>query len=193
MEVESIQRAKGLQTVMSMILDPNAMGNSVDMIHKSKGLQNDMIQLFILNQCDSAGLRRFEENLALFAQKKNGIRMQATSKYETMKTDGGPTGTQNFNRLIDDLVANQAKTWAFNRYNAGSISGVSVLSKDGQGRPTALKANYSYTGFASSQGWVKITFANGLPDCMYFFDFPANCKSPNSSIVASYAQGAYSK
>ncbi|WP_155601229.1 hypothetical protein [Zobellia amurskyensis] len=67
MEVEDIQRSDGLRTTMQMILDPNAMGNSVDMIHKTKGLQNDMVQLFRLNPCDSPGLRRFEENLKRFA------------------------------------------------------------------------------------------------------------------------------
>ncbi len=193
MEAEGIQRANGLQTVMAMILDPNAIGNSVDIIHKAKGLKNDMVQMFSLNQCDSPELRRFEDNLALFAQNKSGIRIQAASKYATMKVTGGPAGAQNFNNLIDHLVANQAKTWAFNRYTAGSVANITVLSSDSQGRPTSLKADYSYSGFGSSIGWVNITFANGLPDCMYFFDFPTNCKTPNSSIVAAYAQGGYAK
>jgi hypothetical protein len=57
-----------------------------------------------------------------------------------------------------------------------------------------LQANYSYKGFGgNSKAWVVITFTNGLPDCIYFSDFPKNCKTPSSSIVASYAQGNYRK
>jgi hypothetical protein len=194
MKIEGIQRAKGLQTVVAMITDPNAMGNSVDMMHKAKGLKNDMAQIFKLNTCNSAGIMRFEENLKLFALNKPSIRMKGNSKYAAMKKSGGPTGSQNFIKLIDDLVANQAKTWSFNRYTRGSISGLAIFSKDTKGRPRALKANYNYSGFgSSSKGWVRVTFKNGLPDCIYFFDFPNNCKTPNSSIVASYAQGKYKK
>ncbi|MBU2972975.1 hypothetical protein [Zobellia sp. B3R18] len=194
MEVEGIQRSDGLRTTMQMILDPNAMGNSVDMIHKTKGLQNDMVQLYKLNACDSPGLRRFEENLKRFALNEASIRAKERSKYTEMKASGGPTGTQNFTKLVDDLVGNQAKTWAFNRYVAGSVSGVTVSSRDGQGRPTQLSAGYTYSGFSgNSKGSVRITFENGLPKCIYFFDFPQNCKTPNSSISASYAQGDYAE
>lgn len=193
MEVEGIHRAKGVQTFMAMITDPNAMGNSVDMLHKTKGLKNDMRQFFSLNQCNSSGVRRFEENLKLFSLNQPSIRMEGSSKYADMKKSGGPSGSQNYTKLIDDLVANQAQTWAFNKYTPGSISGVSMLSQDNEGRPTVLKANYSYSGFGSNNGWVKITFTNGLPECIYFFDFPENCKTPNSSIVSSYAQGNYGK
>lgn len=191
-EVENIQNANAFRTTMEIISDPNAMGNSVDMIHKTKGLNKDMASFFLLNACNSPGVRRFEENLKRFAQNKPSIRMEGASKYAAMKESGGPTGTQNLNKLCDDLVANQAKTWGFNRYQAGSISGVTILSTDAKGRPLAIKANYKYSGFGSSaNGWTKITFKNGLPDCIYFFDFPNNCKTPGSSIVASYAKGDY--
>ncbi|PCJ93255.1 MAG: hypothetical protein COA50_14590 [Flavobacteriaceae bacterium] len=192
MEIESTQRANGLQTVFAMITDPNAMGNSVDLMHKVKGLQNDMAQIFKLNPCNSPGVRRFEENLKLFALNKSAIRMQGSSKYASMKKSGGPIGTQNLTKLFDDLVANQAQTWSFNRYVPNSISGLVIQSKDTEGRPVNATANYSYKGFGSSaNGWVRISFTNGLPDCIYFFDFPNNCKTANSSIVASYAQGNY--
>ncbi|MEO9513909.1 MAG: hypothetical protein ABJX94_08995 [Flavobacteriaceae bacterium] len=194
LQVERIQSTEIFRNTLAMMADPNAIGNSVDMMHKAKGLKNDMAQLFNLNRCDSPGVRRFEENLKSFALNEPGIRMKEASKYATMKEIGGPTGNQNFTKLVDDLVLNHSKTWAFNRYEGGSISNLTVLAKDNQGRPRALKANYSYKGFgASSTGWVRVTFTNGLPKCIYFFDFPNNCKTPNSSIVASYAQGSYAK
>jgi hypothetical protein len=193
-EVERNHEANALKTTLALITDPNALGNSVDMAHKSKALLFDMVKIFELNSCNSEGIRRFEENLKLFALNKSPIRMEGESKYVAMKKSGGPTGPQDFDRLIDDLVADQAKTWMFNRYNSGSISNIIVQSQDKQGRPVSIKANYSYSGFSgTSGGWVSVIFNNGLPEGIYFFDYPNNRKSPNSSIVASYAQGEYQK
>lgn len=190
--LSNMQSADAMRTAVSMMTDPNAVGNSVDLIHKANGLRNDMSQIFQLNPCNSPGIRRFEENLRLFALHKPSIRMEEESKYTTMKTSGGPSGPQNFTKLVDDLVTIQSRTWAFNRYIPGSVTGLTVQSKDNEGRPIALKANYSYKGFGgNSNGWVQVTFINGLPKCIYFFDYPNNCKNPSSSIVASYSKGDY--
>ncbi|MEP2278781.1 hypothetical protein [Maribacter sp.] len=191
-EIDQLQRSKGLGTMMEMITDPNSMGNSVDMIHKINGLKGDMLKIFKLNACGSPGLERFEENLKLFALDKPSIRMEKASKYTTMKNSGGPTGDQNYHKLIDDLVYDQSKTWSFNRYTTGSISSVTTSSRDSEGRPMEISANYSFSGFSgNSKGSVRITFKNGLPKCIYFYDFPRNCKTPNSSILSSYAEGKY--
>ena len=191
-EIDKIQQSKGLGTMMEMITDPNSMGNSVDMIHKTNGLKRDMLKIFKLNACGSPGLERFEENLKLFALNKPSIRMEKASKYTTMKKSGGPTGDQNYHKLIDDLVYDQSKTWSFNRYTAGSISSVTKSTRDSEGRPMELSANYSFSGFSgNSKGSVRITFKNGLPKCIYFYDFPQNCKTPNTSIISSYAEGKY--
>ena len=191
-EVEKLHDANALREAMDLAIGPNALGNSVDQIHKTKALLFDMSRIFQINSCNSPAIKRFEENLKLFALNKPPIRMKGASKYTAMKKSGGPTGSQNWTKLIDDLVADQARTWAFNRYQQGSISGVTVLSKDNQGRPAIIKADYLYSGFGgNSKGWVKITFANGLPEGIYFFDFPNIRKTPSSSIVASYAQGKY--
>lgn len=192
--VEKLQSQDVVQKAFAEMTNPNAVGNSMDRVHKLKGLRNDMAQIFVLNPGNSAGIKRFEENLKRFALNKPAIRMKTASKYVAMKIAGGPTGVQNLNKLFDDLIANQAKTWAMNKYVPRSISRLTILKKDAQGRPLAAKANYSYQFFGKSgQGWVQITFKNGLPNCLYFHDFPQNCKTPNSGIVAAYAQGSYSK
>ncbi|HSP11990.1 MAG TPA: hypothetical protein VLO29_05635 [Salegentibacter sp.] len=75
------------------------------------------------------------------------------------------------------VVSDQARTWAFNHYRPGSVSGVNILSTDAQGRPAVLKADYKYSGFGGeSPGWVKITFSNGLPDGIYFLIFRLTVK-----------------
>lgn len=194
LEIEQIHRKNGLKNIFASLSDANYLGNSVDLAHKTNGLKLDMANIFNLNRCDSKALRQFEENLKLFSQNKPAIRMQESSKYSSMKETGGPTGSQDFQSLINDLVTDHSKTWMFNKYKQGSISEVSIISKDQKGRPTAIKGNYLYSGFGStSKGWVQIEFTNGLPKCLYFWDFPTNCKTPSSSIVASYAQGNYGK
>lgn len=186
------ESSNALGIALQMMADPNAVGNSVDLIHKVNGLKNDMQKFLRMNPCNSPGIKQFEENLKLFALGKPSIRMKEESKYAVMKKTGGPTGTQDLEKLVDDLVIDQSKTWAFNRYIPGSINGLSVLASDPEGRPRELKANYSYNGFSGkSGGWVRVTFTNGLPECIYFFDYPYNCKQPNSSILASYSNGDY--
>ncbi|APU08792.1 hypothetical protein KLA_17037 [Cellulophaga geojensis KL-A] len=193
MKIVEMHKANGIDIFLKMVTDPNAMGNSIDMLHKRKGLANDMEKFFILNQCNSKAIIQFEENLKRFALNKTPIRLKKKSKYTIAKNSGGPKGQQNYNKLVDDLVADQAKTWAFNRYTKGSISGLRIESKNSEGKPISLRANYKFRGFSNNgKGWVKIIFKNGVPDCMYFFDFPSNCKKPNSGIVTSYSLEKYS-
>lgn len=175
-----------------ILFDENAIGNSVDKIHKIKGLKADMQQFFRLNGCNGAALALFEKNLKAFALQTTPTRHKNQSIYQKVKNAGGPKGNQNYNQLFNDLVANQSKTWAMNKYANNSITGLRVTARDSQSRPLEIIANYSYSSmFGSGKGSVRITFENGLPKCMYFFDFPRNCKTPNSSIVASYATGKY--
>jgi len=113
--MESIQKKNALQKGLNFISDPNYMGNSIDFIHKAKGLQKDLLEIFQLNSCSSNSIARFDENLKLFALNKTGIRSKEASKYTQAKRLGGPTGLQNFKKLINDLVTKQSETWAFNR------------------------------------------------------------------------------
>lgn len=194
LKLESTINPDVIRNTMKLLTDPNAIGNSVDLAHKAKGLQMDLGHIFARNTCNSKALRQFEKNLRLFALNQPGIRMKGASKYTTMKKTGGPTGVQDFNKLLNDLVTDQAKTWMLNRYKSGSISNVSILNKDASGKPSIIKADYLFSGLTGEyKGWVKVTFNKGLPDGIYFWDFPNNRKTPGSSIVASYASGKYSK
>lgn len=192
LQLESLASETVVVETFGILTDSNAIGNSLDKIHKTKGLASDMRQFFRLNGCSSKVLKQFEENLKAFALQTSPIRSQFESVYQKVKEIGGPSGNQNYRKLLNDLVANQSKTWAMNKFVTNSISDVRVLSKDTQGRPLSLTASYLYKSFfGDSTGSVRITFENGLPKCIYFFDFPKNCKTPNSSIVASYATGRY--
>ncbi|UZD21046.1 hypothetical protein PBT90_15855 [Algoriphagus halophytocola] len=193
LKMEKEQAMNILPSTIESMTNPNAIGNSLDMVHKSKGLLSDMAVFFQLNSCASEALRRFEKNLRNYALGNAPDRLDEISKYQQMREAGGPTGPQDLTTFVDHLVADQAETWAFNKYQRGSISGLVVQGKDSQGRPTSIQANYRFSGFmGNSQGWVRVLFKNGLPDCIIFYDFPDNCKTPNSSLVSDYAGGSYS-
>ncbi|QTY26062.1 hypothetical protein [Flavobacterium sp. CS20] len=181
-----------LRSTLEKMTNPNAVGNSVDLMHKAKALNYDMSQILKLNPCDSKSLRRFEENLIAFSENREGIRMKEDSKYKKVKDLGGPTEKQNLTQLLNDLIYDQAKTWAVNKYVNNSISNISITSKDNKGRPSVITAYYNYSSFfGKSQGWARIVFDNGLPKCIYFHDYPNNCKTPKANIVNNYALNKY--
>lgn len=184
---------KGIQTILTMVTDENGMGNSVDRMHKINGIKEDMVNFYKLNSCSNPAIRRFEDNLRLFALGQLGIKMNTVSKFTKMKRSGGPTGRQNLTKLLDDLITDQARTWMMNRYIAGSVTKLVQYQKDAHGRPISVRADYSFKGFGNGKGWVQVNFENGLPKCIYFYDFPENCKTPSGSIVASYAAGNYAE
>ena len=104
----------------------------------------------------------------------------------------GPAGEQNYTRLIEDLIADNSKTWAMNRFLSGSVTSVFIASRDRSGRPSKLQAHYLFDGFAGRMnGSVTITFSEGVPDCLYFFDFPETCRAASRRVVTAYAQGEY--
>ncbi|RMB63539.1 hypothetical protein EAX61_03230 [Dokdonia sinensis] len=188
---ENALRKKGLQVTFEILTDPNAMGNSVDMIHKMQGLKVDMLTFFKLNPCNSPAILAFEENLKRFALNQPAVRINAESKYTKMKKAGGPTATQNKKKLLDDLIKDQSRTWAMNRYVPGSISSI-FERKDTTGKIVVMGGSYQYKGFLGTQkNNVRVTFKNGIPECIYFSDYPNNCKTPNSGIVSAFASGKY--
>lgn len=188
---ENVLRQKGLQATLEILTDPNAMGNSVDMIHKMKGLKGDMAKFFKLNPGNSAAILAFEENLKRFALNQPAVRINTESKYTKMKKAGGPTIPQNKKKLLDDLIKDQSKTWAMNRYVPGSISNI-FERKDTTGKVVVMGGSYQYKGFLGTQrNNVRVTFKNGIPSCIYFSDYPNNCKTPNSGIVSAFASGKY--
>lgn len=192
--VQDDNTSEGIQKILALYKDSNVIGNSIDLIHKKNGLRNDMSEIFRLNSCNSKGIKRFEENLKRFALGKSSLRIKEESKYSLIKKSKGPKGEQNYLKLSNDLIANQSKTWMANRYRKNSTSNVVILSRDENGKPKSLKVNYVYSSMFGGpyKGWARISFLNGLPNCIYFHDFPRNCKKPNSSIIASFVQGSYS-
>jgi hypothetical protein len=151
-------------------------------------MSNDMDALLRLNACNSPGLKRFQDNILLFSLGKQPVALSGAAP-AAAKQPASPGKNQDYTRLLEDLVAEQAKTWFLNRYVPGSTSGVVVTSRDAEGRPAKIAGKYLFNG--RNQGSVTVDFADGVPSCMYFFDFPTTCKTPNRRIVSAYASGGY--
>ena len=194
MRLVSQQDQNALRTVIDMYTNPNAMGNSVDQIHKAKALQSDMSNFFRFNACDSKSVAQFATNLLAFANQKQSVRLKGMSVYEKIKILGGPAGDQNFTKLLNDILKNQSSTWAVNKYVTNSISNVREFKSQDKTQTRSLNANYSFNSlFGKQTGGVVVKFKDGLPDCIYFSDFPDNCKKPNGALVAKYGLGQYGK
>jgi len=117
---------------------------------------------------------------------------KTTAAEPAAPSTSGPASDQNYARLVEDLIAENAQTWMVNRFVAGSVKSVSILSRDSSGRPSKVVAPYLFNGFnGRSQGSVTLTFADGLPGCLYFFDFPNTCRTPSRRIATAYSQGEY--
>ena len=155
-------------------------------------LPDDMDGLLKLNTCESPGLKRFQENLLLFAMGKQPIPLSGVAASVTSSQPSGPFKDQNYTRLLDDLVASQSKEWLLNRYVPGSTSDVVVLSRDAAGRPASISGKYLFTSINSrNSGSVTVDFSDGVPGCIYFSDAPSSCKTPDRRIVATYSSGGY--
>lgn len=194
MRLVAKQDQNALRTVIDMYTNPNAMGNSVDQVHKAKALLSDWSNFFRFNACDSKSVKQFETNLLAFANQQKPERLKGMSVYEKIKILGGPAGDQDHAKLLNDIVSNQSRTWAMNKYTANSISNVREFKSADQTQIVTLKANYNFSGLLGKQtGGVTVKFKDGLPDCIYFSDYPNNCKKPNSALVAKYGLGEYAK
>ncbi len=157
----------------------------------------DMNRLTEANACTSPALKRFEENLRLFALNQAPLRLAGARATVSINAviPGLPFRDQNYERLMGDLIVDQARTWAINRLDG--IRQVSVDSRDDFGRPRRISATYNYyTTFnqrARYEGSVYATFKDGLPECLYFFDAPGLCRAPARKIVTAYDSGSYER
>jgi hypothetical protein len=163
---------------------------AMNMLSATADMERDIDRLLELNACGSPGMKRFQENLKRYALGKQSIPLNANSKARA--TPPSNVRDSDHQALVEDLISDFAMSWAVNHYVGGSVNDVQVTARDADGRPLTIAARYRYKGFNGlSDGSVRIAFADGLPECMYFFDSPSTCKTPNRKIVAAYRDGRY--
>ena len=194
LQIERLIAADTFRHVGRMLTQADPIAGALSLVSTSQAAASDMNALLGMNACASPALKRFQDNLRRFALNQPPIRLDGdpAPASTVAPAPGTPFRDHNYRRLTEDLVADQARTWALNRFVTGSVTAISVSSRDAFGRPAQIVARYSYQGFNGlSPGTVTVHFTDGLPDCLYFFDAPAVCRTPNRKVVAAYATGAY--
>jgi hypothetical protein len=176
----------------------NPLSMAMQMTDQVTSVGTEMETLIQTNSCGSAGLKNFQTNLIRFANGddpvKNAGAVVSVAASAPNSEAGASVKEANYSRLLDDLVADNARGWMMNRYQSGSISGVNVASRDAQGRPIRVTGQYSFAGMQGIQrASVTVTFKNGSPDCMYFSDFPDTCRLPSQRVVSAYEKNTYAR
>lgn len=103
----------------------NLKGSLHDLTRAAKDGFNfsvDMDALVRLNACRSPGLLRFQDNLALLSKGKPPLLLPGSPPVAPSVLPGSALADSDFNRLVEDLVTDEAKAWTFNRYVPGSTS-----------------------------------------------------------------------
>jgi hypothetical protein len=172
----------------------NPLAMPQQMTDQVTAVGTEMQALIQTNACGSPGLRNFQSNLIRFANGNDPVKYTgAVVSGPVPSPSGGPVKEADYTRLLDDLVAGNARGWMMNRYQPGSITDP-IVSHDPEGRPMRVIAGYSYTGMQGTQrGRVTVSFKDGSPDCLYFSDNPDTCRVPAAGVISAYEKNAYAK
>lgn len=164
------------------------------MIDQMVAVGDEMKAVIQTNACGSAGLRNFQANLVRFANGETPVMYAgAVGAAPAEGSAAGEVKDADYGRLLDDLVAANARGWLMNRYQQGSIS-EPIVERDPLGRPVRVTAGYSYAGMGGTErGRVVVSFKEGAPDCLYFSDAPDTCRLPAAGVVSAYEKNAYAK
>jgi hypothetical protein len=194
LKLDSLMAGNLLHETFRIVAQGNPSGAAMNMLDVIQTYEADMSSLLRLNSCTSPAVKRFEQNVTLFALGKQPVRLLAPGGSSLTAQTAAPamlSVNQNYAKLVNDLISEQSKTWIMNRYVGGSASNVSITARDASGRPSKLVAQYQFN--SKDRGSVTLEFSDGLPSCLYFFDMPAVCKSSDRRVVAAFASGSYSK
>ena len=149
----------------------------------------DMARLLAQNSCTSPGLKHFQANLERFGTNQTPLKLASKATLASVRGSDGPYVPSDYGKLIDALIAKNAQGWAFNRYIRGSVSGVNIGATP-DGRPAMINARYRFSQLGQpNNGSVRVTFENGRPACLYFFDAPRTCRIPSPGVVTAYEKG----
>ncbi|OYY79627.1 MAG: hypothetical protein B7Y43_00705 [Sphingomonas sp. 28-62-20] len=78
--------------------------------------------------------------------------------------------------LLDRIVEADSQSWMANRYQRGSMHGARYLTSNKAHTTYTAQGNYSFSGFASGTGWVRVRVRDGALDCLEFWDQAGSCR-----------------
>jgi hypothetical protein len=95
---------------------------------------------------------------------------------------------QNYKGLIDDLITEESKAWAVNRYLGGSAQ-VTAVNHNSDGTPKEIDAKYFLAN--QSTGKVRVALGEDEAPCFYFSDAPKNRRIPNPKLMSAFRRNKY--
>jgi hypothetical protein len=82
-------------------------------------------------------------------------------------------------QMLDRMVSEDSRSWAVNRYRAGSIRNVTI---SGSGSDGTIRANFDYAS-GSESGWVEARVQNNKVSCVRYWDFPNQCRPVGTGMA----------
>ncbi|MDR1109495.1 MAG: hypothetical protein LBP92_02070 [Deltaproteobacteria bacterium] len=76
--------------------------------------------------------------------------------------------------LADSSIANDAKSWFWNRYDQGSAR-IEDVQEMGDGFKVMMKVLYTYNG--GRHGWVELDIRGNSVYCFRYHDYPNECRT----------------
>jgi hypothetical protein len=113
---------------------------------------------------------RVEEQQQRVAAAQAAERARAAAAAYAALPNAGPALT----RQLDGFVRKDSQGWAFNRYNAGSITNVKIIEGSVRSGAFVMRGDYSYNG--GSRGWVMAQMRGGKLECIQFWDAMMGCR-----------------
>ncbi|GAB1343491.1 S1 family peptidase [Gemmatimonas sp.] len=185
--LERQQAADAFGDAVKIITATNPFDRLSAELLSASTLAHDMPIFLTQNACNSAAIKQFENNLVLFSQGKQSIRLAGAENPVTL-----PFRESDYTWLSDELIATQSKEWALNRYVMNSAFDVTVESRDGEGRPRLIRGSYRFDGLnGRTTGAFTLTFGDGVPECLHYSDAPATCRTVSRQLAYQYLNGRY--
>jgi TonB family protein len=185
-----------IRATISDLAGNNPMGTAMRTMDAAMSVGRDMASLIEMNACASPGLKRLQENMRRLALGEPPLRLPGGETLASIrpKPPAGAFKDSDYAKLLDDLIAENSRGWMVNRYVSGSVSDVAISFRDELGRPSKITGSYLFEGLnGRSKGSVTVQFADGLPHCVYFSDFPNTCRTPSRRIITAYENGRYQR
>lgn len=187
-KIRGLQSADFFNNFFKMLAHPNPLGKMMEGVQDVQKLQSDVAMILSMNGCESETTSRLEENLRRFAYNEQPL----TAFGDRPGIVNLTSKNQNLEKLINDLIMSESADWLMYKYEAGSVSDVTVLVQDEHNRPSEVSASYYYGASGNRNlGFVRITFDEGVPSCLYFSNVPRICRTADRTIAAEYVRGAY--
>jgi hypothetical protein len=134
---------------------------------------------------------RASPNGSVLDQSGSGRTTQATSvskpPAETPPQELVPVANVDLNSQLDRVIATDARSWMFNRYNVGSARNAQIIDYDTNTQRVVVYGEYTYN--SASTGWIKVVFAGDNVDCVEYHDFRGTCRSLGNNPAAYLALG----